>query len=189
MERHAATNAASGFHDALAAPGRAADIPAEDDVYGWLVGSWDLEVLRYRIDVHAQRVRAEAHFGWTLEGRAIQDVWIMPARDGSPAPVVHGVALRMDGTTLRVWDAALHAWRITYLNPATGQRDEMIGRRVGDAIVQIGTHADGTPIRWTFTDITPDSFHWTGAALANDGETWTVEGEFLARRMPVQRLR
>ncbi|WP_118179784.1 hypothetical protein [Paraburkholderia phosphatilytica] len=180
---------ASGFHTVLAAPGRAADIPAEDDVYGWLVGSWELEVLRYRIDVRAQKVRAEAHFGWTLEGRAVQDVWLMPARGTSTAPVASGVALHMYGTTLRVWDAALRAWRITFLNPATGQRDEMIGRRVGDAIVQIGTHVDGTPIRWTFTELTPDSFHWTGSALAADGVTWNVEGEFLARRMTPQRLR
>jgi hypothetical protein len=49
-------------------------------------------------------------------------------------------------------------------------------------LVQIGTHADGTPIRWNFTDITRDSFRWTGVALANDGVTWTLEAEFHARR-------
>jgi hypothetical protein len=31
---------------ALAAAGRAVEIPESADVYGWLVGSWDLEVLR-----------------------------------------------------------------------------------------------------------------------------------------------
>jgi hypothetical protein len=88
----------------------------------------------------------------------------------------------MYGTTLRVWDPALRAWRVTYLNPRTGQRDELVGRRIGEHLVQIGTHADGTPIRWNFTDITPDSFRWTGAALAQDGVTWTLEAEFHARR-------
>jgi hypothetical protein len=58
----------------------------------------------------------------------------------------------------------------------------LVGRRIGEHLVQIGTHADGTPIRWNFTDITPDSFRWTGVALAQDGVTWTLEAEFHARR-------
>lgn len=169
-----------GFQDALSAPARAADIDAADDVYGWLIGSWDMDVVHYRVDLGAERRRGEIHFGWVLEGRAVQDVWIMPPRGERHA----GLAVTDDmyGTTLRVWDAALRAWRVTYLNPRTGQRDELIGRRVGDALVQIGTHADGTPIRWNFTDITGDGFRWTGDALAQDGVSWRLEAEFHARR-------
>jgi hypothetical protein len=59
----------------------------------------------------------------------------------------------------------------------------LIGRRVGNDVVQVGTHSDGTPIRWCFTEITPDSFRWTGEALDPDGRTWRLEAEFLARRM------
>jgi hypothetical protein len=43
-------SAASQKHDfqsLLAAPGRSPEIPEENDVYGWLIGSWDLEVLHY----------------------------------------------------------------------------------------------------------------------------------------------
>jgi len=65
----------------------------------------------------------------------------------------------------------------------TGNRDELIGRRSGKEIVQVGTHGNGTPIRWIFTDITPDSFRWTGEALEPDGKTWKLEAEFRARRM------
>ena len=39
------------------------------------------------------------------------------------------------------------------------------------------------PIRWLFTETTPDSFRWTGEALAADGRTWTLEAEFRATRM------
>ena len=169
-----------GFLAALSAPARAADIDAADDVYGWLIGSWDMEVVHYRVDLGTARRRGEIHFGWILEGRAMQDVWIMPPR-GEPHD---GLAAThtMYGTTLRVWDPALRAWRVTYVNPLSGQRDVLTGRRVGDDLVQIGTHADGTPIRWNFTDITGDSFRWTGVALAQDGVTWTLEAEFHARR-------
>jgi hypothetical protein len=181
------TQPAHGFALALCAPGRSASIDAVDDVYGWLIGSWEMDVMHYLKDVRAERRRGEIHFAWVLEGLAVQDVWIMPPRREPGAPVyspggASAVADKMYGTTLRVWDPALRAWRITYLNPATGQRDELVGRRAGAEVVQIGTHANGTPIRWSFTDITPDSFRWTGVALAPDGITWTLEAEFQARR-------
>jgi len=89
----------------------------------------------------------------------------------------------MYGTTLRVWDPAIQAWRVTWINPVTGKRDELIGRWSGKDVVQIGTHADSTPIRWRFTEITSDSFHWLGEALQPDGKTWKLEGEFRAKRM------
>ena len=69
------------------------------------------------------------------------------------------------------------------MDGSSGARDELIGRRRGEKVVQVGTHADGTPIRWIFTEITSDSFHWIGEALGPDGRTWRLEGEFLARRM------
>jgi hypothetical protein len=177
------TDLAGGFLAALSAPARAADIAADDDLYGWLIGSWDMDVVHYRVDLrHAPR-RGEIHFGWVLEGRAVQDVWITPPRSGPAGGGAAGDAdLAMYGTTLRIWDAALRVWRVTYVNPLTGQRDELRGRRIGNDLVQIGTHADGTPIRWNFTDITRDSFCWTGVALAPDGVTWTLEAEFHARR-------
>jgi len=165
----------------LASPGRAPEISEAVDVYGWLVGSWDLDVRRYAgREVSARQLTGEVHFGWALEGRAIQDVWIMPRRDqrvGEPDR-----ALNMFGTTLRVWDPTIQAWRITWINPVSGHREEQIGRRVGAEIVQVGARANGTATRWRFTEITPDSFHWIGEALAVDGVTWLVEGEFVARR-------
>lgn len=160
--------------EALEAAGRAPDIAEESDVYGWLAGSWDLDVVRYGVDVSAEGLRGEVHFAWVLGGRAVQDVWMADL----------GARGKMNGTTLRVWDASIGAWRVTWIHPVTGARDELVGRRVGDDIVQIGTHANGTPIRWCFTDITPDSFRWTGEALQQDGASWKLEGEFRARRRP-----
>lgn len=32
-----------GFHEVLGAPGRSAEIKESQDVYGWLVGSWELD--------------------------------------------------------------------------------------------------------------------------------------------------
>lgn len=166
----------------LVAPGRSAEIPASADVYGWLVGSWELDVLVYwGMDVSARGLKAEAHFGWALEGRAIQDVWIMPRRESRDGDF--DKTMNMYGTTLRVWDASIQAWRITWINPASDHREQQIGRRIGNDIVQVGARPDGTPTRWRFTEITRDSFHWIGEALQPDGQTWRLEGEFRARRV------
>jgi hypothetical protein len=115
-----------------------------------------------------------------LQGRAIQDVWIMPssARRGSGTDP----AFDMYGTTLRIWDPAVQAWRIRWFNAVTGHEERQTGRRVDGEIVQIGARPDGTPTRWRFTELTPDSFRWIGEALAHDGRTWKLEGEFVAQR-------
>src|SRR5262245_47305146 len=45
----------------------------------------------------------EVHFGWVLEGRAIQDVWMIPRRrDRRPGAPVMPTAGNWYGTTLRV---------------------------------------------------------------------------------------
>lgn len=171
----------TGLHSVLGAAGRSPEIPESADAYGWLVGSWALDVRHYGVDVTPLRIEGEAHFGWVLEGRAVQDVWIMPARSARGGAVDR--TRNMYGTTLRVWDASIQAWRVTWINPVNGGRDELIGRRIGADIIQVGRHADGTPIRWSFTETTADSFLWTGDALQPDGTTWKREGEFRARRM------
>ena len=173
----------TAFLNALAAPaGCAPEIPEEFDIYGWLIGSWELEVFDYQKDGSLRRGQGEAHFGWVLEGRAVQDVWTMPPRSQRNGQLPKDG--NRYGSTLRIWDAALQAWRVTWFNPVTNRRDELIGRRIGNDLVQVGTHSDGTPIRWIFTETTPDSFRWLGEALEADGKTWRLEAEFRARRVP-----
>ena len=169
------------FHAALAAPVRSIEIPESEDAYGWLVGSWELDVRRYwAIDVSSQRIKGEVHASWTLEGRAVQDVWIMPRIGERSASL--DKRRNMFGTTLRAWDTSIRAWRILWSNPAGEHFENQIGRWSGNQVVQVGTRPDGTPTRWRFTEITSESFHWLGEALAPDGVTWNLEGAFLASR-------
>jgi len=174
----------AGFLAALAAPGRSPEIPESADVYGWLIGSWELDVYDYLADGAVRRSQGEVQFGWVLEGRAVQDVWIMPRRSdrASGGTADLGKTGNRYGTTIRAWDPSIQAWRVTWINPVTGSRNELIGRRSGNDVVQVGTHPDGSPIRWIFTEITPDSFHWTGEVLNTDGKTWKLEAEFRAKR-------
>jgi hypothetical protein len=55
-------------------------------------------------------------------------------------------------------------------------------RAEGNDIVQIGTYAPGVQLRWRFTEIKPDSFHWLGEVSHDDGKTWQLQVEVCARR-------
>ena len=135
------------FQAVLGAGGRSAEIPESADVYGWLIGSWELDVLHYwAVDVSPRGIKGEAHFAWVLEGRAVQDVWIMPRRSERGGSV--DKKMNMYGTTLRAWDPSIQAWRITWSNPAGDHFEQQIGRRSGNDIVQIGVRPDGTTTRW-----------------------------------------
>jgi hypothetical protein len=168
------------MHTALAAAGRSPDIPEAMDLYGWLIGSWDLDVVGYDDAGEVTRTQAEAHCAWVLEGRAVQDVFINPRRsDRGPASPKFA---NWFGTTMRIYDPSIRAWRVFWFNPHDGVRAELIGRRDGDQIVQEGTFPDGTPIRWTFSEIADDSFRWRGERLEPDGKTWRLQVDFRARR-------
>jgi hypothetical protein len=181
MDGNTKSGVAYSLTAALMAGTRSRDIPEAADAYGWLVGSWELEVLHYwAMDVSAQGIKAELHASWVLEGRAVQDVWIMPPRPKRTASL--DARMNMYGTTLRIWDHTIQAWRITWRNPAGDHHEEQIGRRCGKEVVQIGARPDGTPTRWRFTEITGDSFHWLGQSLGPDGQTWGLEGEFRGTR-------
>lgn len=170
------------FYSLLAASARSPEIPESADVYGWLCGSWDLDVLCYRGVKFSEHdhMRGEVHAARVLEGRAVQDVWIMPrVEDRRPDS---DPTMNMYGTTLRTWDAATRSWRIAWTNPVRGHYEEQAGGWNGRDILQEGTRPDGTKTRWTFTEITANAFRWRGEALHPNESAWTLEAEFLAKR-------
>jgi len=142
-----------------------ADGPASDHVerlglYGQFVGDWDADIVTYPSDGGRRQGRGEIHFEWILEGRAIQDVWMIPRRqDRGPNAPVLPVAGNWYGTTLRIYDPTLDAWRIYWIDPATNAYRQQIGRRQGTDIVQEGKTETGALSRWSFTEITSRSFH------------------------------
>jgi hypothetical protein len=163
------------LHAAQAAPDRAGAMM----LYGQFVGSWDGRLTYVDREGAGRETTAEVHFDWVLEGRAVQDVWIAPARGGPAA----GGAQLMYGTTLRVYDPNADHWHITWIDPVRQAYERMIGRQVGNDIVQEYRTEQGARVQWMFTEITPCSFHWTAREAPVAGEDWRVRAEFfLARR-------
>jgi len=54
------------------------------------------------------------------------------------------------------------------------------GKQVGDEIVITGKSADGSSIRWIFSEIKPESFRWRGERLYDNKRH--VYEELVARR-------
>jgi hypothetical protein len=169
------------LNTALAAASRSREIPETLDAYGWLVGSWELDVLHYwAIDVSARGIKGEVHAGWVLEGRAVQDVWIMPRRSDRSAQL--DKQLNMHGTTLRVWDATIQAWRITWRNRAGELVLVELGSRRVMLVVLIGFFAFGSGRWFRFFVISAELFHWVRVMIGQDRYRWPLEGEFRAKR-------
>jgi hypothetical protein len=162
------------------------DIAAKMNLYGQFVGQWDMQVAGFEENGTRHTGRGEIHFGWVLEGRAVQDVWMIPPRaarrPGLPPMPVTGNCY---GTTLRVYDPGLDAWHILWSDPATGFYARQIGRARGSDIVQEGRLESGAVLRWSFTEITPTSFRWRGERSEDAGSTWRRQVEVLARRAGV----
>jgi hypothetical protein len=168
------------FVEVLVSHRASPDIPASAaSVYDWLIGDWEADVYDYE---NGKKItsRGEWHFAWVLEGRAIQDVWIVPKRSdrNGQTPTLHN----RYGTTLRIYDPNLNAWRVFWFNPVTQVRAELIGRKIGNVIVQ-QTVNDDSFTRWIFDDITPNSFVWRAEFSNDGGKTWQLDAEFHAHRV------
>jgi hypothetical protein len=167
--------------DVLGAEGPHADLAPQLMLYGQFVGAWEGTVVVHRRDGTRREESCEVHFGWVLEGRAVQDVWIAPARKDRGDP---GRPSDKDiyGTTVRVYDPEQDLWEIFWIEPNTQSYGRMTGRCVGDEIVQEYRDDDGTRWQWLFTKMTPDSFHWIAQESCDEGASWTVRNEFLLTR-------
>jgi hypothetical protein len=151
-------------------------------LYGRFIGDWEAEIIAHAPDGARHDASGEIHFGWILEGRAIQDVWMIPRLAERPNAPPFPIAGNWYGTTIRVYDPNIDAWRITWIDPARNVFQQQIGRPRGPDIVQEGTTESGGRSRWSFTRITPDSFRWLGEASADGDSAWRLMVEVLAQR-------
>lgn len=165
------------FARLLHADGPNAEHAAALQLYGRFVGDWDAGITAYGPDGTKHVAPGEIHFGWVLEGRAVQDVWIIPRPAGAPAFPIAG---NWYGTTLRVYDPTIDAWRISWFDPGRHVFRQQIGRPRGDDIVQEGTTDAGELTRWSFTEITGNSFLWRGEI--KPAADWRLMVEVRARR-------
>ena len=149
-------------------------------LFGQFVGSWDVEIINYKPEGE-ERLAGEWHFGWVLDGRVVQDVWIAPKRSGRARSVDDFYEY---GTTLRFYDSKIEAWRSTWIGPKKGVVLPFIARQVQDEIVLEGAFEQGVCLRWIFSEITTDSFRWRAVESKDGWATLRKGQEMFARRKP-----
>ena len=153
------------------------DIPGEHRIFAPFIGDWDLIVSWFdEAGKLSRRERGEWHFSWILEGRAIQDIWIVPPRAERTA---RG-DLYEYGTSLRFFDAKLKAWQSTWIGPMHGVVGTFTARQIGDRVVLETTEGAVPRMRWSFGDIEKDSFTWRNELWTASG--WHIQQTFAAKR-------
>lgn len=168
------------MEQALRAETASPEIPERDRIYDWLLGSWKARVIDHDGDGSTRESSGEWHFGYVLEGRAMQDVWISPPRSERDARMSK-IGNRY-GTSIRSYHPVEKRWHVTWVNPVSGAINLLVARLEGDDIVQEGRDNEGNLMRWVFTDIEHDTAKWYGERSRDSGKTWTLEAEFFLQR-------
>lgn len=164
---------------ALHSPGPHPALAGELALFGQFVGSWNLDVTWYERGRPTRRARGEWHFFWVLEGRGVQDVWIVPPR-GERETTADNYEY---GTSLRFYDPAIAGWRSTWHGPMRAVVLSFVVRQEEDEIVLEGRNTqDARPLRWIFSDVKSNSFRWRAQTWSLEGAGWDVLQEFSARR-------
>src|SRR5262245_38082305 len=151
---------ASSPHPALGDEARAFDR---------LVGTWDCDYGFYAQDGSVSHIAGQLKFGWILDGRAIQDIWIAYPRNGSKE--------RSIGTSVRFFDNRTKLWRVIFVSPSYSALVTVQGGVEGNRIVLRGVDDEGSMLRWSFNDIQANSFVWRGEKSRDSEKTWRLEEE------------
>ena len=160
---------------ALPASGPHHSITKQAALFDRFVETWDTKYSTIAPDGTVSRSEGRVLFGWIIDGRAMQDIWIADPPPGSGEE-------RSIGTTIRFYDAKADIWRVVFVAPGDGGVVQLTGGRIGDRIVLRGEGRNGALVRWSFNDLRDDSFVWRGEVSHDSGETWRLREENLMSR-------
>lgn len=146
----------------------------EARVWDRFVGTWDCAYTFFLGDGSISHSSGELEFGWIIDGRAVQDIWITYPKEGGKE--------RGIGTTVRFFDTKSKMWRIVFVSPAYSALVTLQGGTEGDRIVLRGVNDENAMLRWSFNDIRSDSFIWRGEKSRDGGKTWKLEEEHHMKR-------
>ena len=160
----------------LMAQGPNPELREKLELFGQFVGDWEGLAQFFKPDGTelGPSQGGEVHWGWILDGMALQDVWCsLDKETGKQVPL---------GTTIRFYDPKIDAWQSIWITPLGNDVARFVGRKVGERIVLEGKDSTGKHLRWMFSEIKPDSFTWTGEESKDEGRTWVLVSRMRIRR-------
>ena len=161
---------------ALKAVGPHPSLGDQAKVFGRFVGTWDVEYTDFSRDGKVKDHRSgEFIVGWVMDGRAVQDFWI-----------VYPSGTRKDRevyTELRYYDPKSGTWPAIFIDPEHASVASFTGGAIGDDRIVLDTRDfDGTDTRWSFNDVRADSFVWREEESVDGGKTWRSLAEYHMKR-------
>lgn len=162
--------------EALVSAGPHPSIPQNHRIFEPFIGEWDLEVRWYDRGEVVRHELGEWSFGWILEGRGVEDVWIVPPRGQRRSPA----SLYEYGTSVRIYVPELQAWRSTWIGPMHGVVRTFVARKNDDNIVLETDRTGDEALRWVFSDIGADAFIWRN--FVHRLCEWELQQDFLCVR-------
>jgi hypothetical protein len=149
------------------------------NLFGQFVGEWDVEWYGYEPNNEEEHEKGEWIFSWALDGRIIQDIWIIPGRDRRN---LEGLPKGEYGTTLRYYNEKTKIWNVVWLGPIKNRLNTFDARKIGDEIVMEETNSINRGMKWIFSEITNNSFRWRSVISIDGGKNWKLVQEMKVSR-------
>jgi len=144
-------------------------------IFDRLVGTWDVEYSDFSKDGKVTQRSGEFIVGWVMDGRAIQDFWIVYPSGARKDREVY--------TDLRYYDPKSGTWAAAFIDPEHASVARFTGHAVGDDRLVVETRDfDGTDTRWSINEIRADSFVWREEESLDGGKTWRLLAEHHMKR-------
>lgn len=149
-------------------------VPAEMDWFGKLIGEWDTIWIENFGRENETVKKGEWIFQRVLNGCGIQDLFIVPSREERKRLNLPNAEY---GTTIRMYHPDAKCWEVYYT--CIGEYTKLTARKEGEQIVI--TESSEGKIKWIFSDITDNTFHWQNVIQNVHGE-WEVMCDCRASR-------
>jgi hypothetical protein len=160
---------------ALKALGPHPSLGDQAKVLGRLIGTWDVEYTDFSKYGKISHRSGQFTVGWVMDGRAIQDVWIVYPSAAHRDREVY--------TDLRYFDPKSHTWPATFIDPGHVSVARFTGGAVADDRIVLDTQDfGGMDTQWSFNDIRPDSLVFRDQASSDGGKTWRLQSEYHVKR-------
>ena len=123
---------------------------------------------------------------WEPDGRGVNEIVsilddhvILERFDGRPS-------VDLAGMSISVYDESVGGWRQTWVD-SDGQWLDFVGGWVGERMVLERRRSDGRLQRMVWSDIRPESLHWSWEHSDDGGGSWTVDWAIDYRRRTLER--
>ena len=155
-----------------------ASIPESKDTFGKFIGEWSLNLTITNQNGTKNRFKGEWHFYRILQGRAIQDIWIIPGLTSQGENDFHEY-----GTTIRTFNFKTRKWRAVWVGPVQNQLFVFDIEDINDQIILTETNNPNLEMKWSFFDISENSFQWKSEVKIKGLDSWFTNYHMILNRI------